>query len=140
MIHSLLFEFDKAGQKFAGRAMAPDPSSAPVPPAAWVKDEPPKPVSITCKKNTCCYSMNNLPLLISKKALKHIFCIEIKQSLFLNFQSLSSISQSLQNTVISNPQNGSSVPPGFSLMEQPVRNPVLQQQRVISPMSQPQRG
>lgn len=85
-----------AGQKFAGRAMAPDPSSAPVPPASWVKDEPSKP-------------------------------------------SLSSISQSLQNTTISNPQNGSSVPPGFSRMEQPIRNQVPQQQRVISPMAQPQR-
>lgn len=56
-------DFDLAGQKFAGRAMAPDPSSAPVPPASWVKDEPSKPVSIKCKKNTCCSSMN-LPLLI----------------------------------------------------------------------------
>lgn len=56
-------DFVKAGQKFAGRAMAPDPSSAPVPPASWVKDEPSKPVSIKFKKNTCC-SFMNLPLLI----------------------------------------------------------------------------
>lgn len=60
---SELTVFDKAGQKFAGRAMAPDPSSAPVPPASWVKDEPSKPVSIKCTRNTCCSSMN-LPLLI----------------------------------------------------------------------------
>ncbi|XP_062608158.1 protein maelstrom homolog isoform X3 [Saccostrea cucullata] len=38
-----LSHVQQPGQKFAGRAMAPDPSSAPVPPAAWVKEESPKP-------------------------------------------------------------------------------------------------
>ncbi|XP_056012960.1 protein maelstrom-like isoform X2 [Ostrea edulis] len=35
--------YSAGGQKFAGRSMAPDPRSAPVPPAAWVKEETPKP-------------------------------------------------------------------------------------------------
>ena len=38
--------FCTEGQKFAGRALAPDPRLAPVPPASWVQEETNKPVSI----------------------------------------------------------------------------------------------
>nr|XP_022328465.1 protein maelstrom homolog isoform X2 [Crassostrea virginica] len=79
------------GQKFAGRALAPDPRLAPVPPASWVQEEPNKP-------------------------------------------SLSSLSQSLQQSSTSQTTN-SSVPPGFSPMEKPVRNSVPQQPTLASPMS-----